>query len=53
MFAPVVNRFHVYDIPVSKPSRAYMETIMALPAWKAWIAAAEAEPWRIEHYDAI
>ncbi len=53
MFAPVVNRFHVYDIQVSKPSRAYMEAIMALPAWKAWIAAAEAEPWRIERYDAI
>ena len=53
MFAPVVNRFHVYDIPVSRRTRAYMETIMALPAWKAWIAAAEAEPWRIEPYDAI
>ncbi len=53
MFAPVVNRFHVYYIPVLKPTRAYMETIMALPAWKAWIAAAEAEPWRIERYDAI
>ncbi len=53
MFAPVVNRFHVYGIPVSKPARAYMETIMALPAWKAWIDAAEAEPWRIERYDAI
>ncbi len=53
MFAPVVNRFHVYDVPVSKPTRAYMETIMALPAWKAWIADAHAEPWRIERYDAI
>ena len=53
MFAPVVNRFHVYDIQVSKPSHAYMEAIMALPAWKAWIAAAEAEPWRVERYDAI
>ena len=53
MFAPVVNRFHVYDVPVSKPTRAYMETIMALPAWKAWIADAHAEPWRIEHYEAI
>ena len=53
MFAPVVNRFHVYDAPVSKRTRAYMETIMALPAWQAWIAAAEAEPWRIERYDAI
>ena len=53
MFAPVVNRFHVYDVPVSKPTRAYMETIMALPAWKAWIADAHAEPWRIERYEAI
>ena len=53
MFAPVVNRFHIYDAPVSKPTRAYMATIMALPAWKAWIADAEAEPWRIERYDAI
>jgi glutathione S-transferase len=53
MFAPVVNRFHVYDISVSKMTRAYMESIMALPAWKAWIADAAAEPWRIEHYEAI
>ena len=53
MFAPVINRFHVYDIPVSKQTRAYMETIMALPTWKAWIADAHAEPWRIERYEAI
>ena len=48
MFAPVVNRFHVYDVPVSRATRAYMDAIMALPAWKAWVADAEAEPWRIE-----
>jgi len=30
-----------------------MEAVMALPAWKAWIADAHAEPWRIERYDAI
>jgi glutathione S-transferase len=53
MFAPVVNRFHVYDIPVSRPTSAYMETVMALPTWKAWIADAQAEPWKIERYDAI
>ncbi len=53
MFAPVVNRFHVYDIAVGKGTRAYMDAIMALPAWKAWIAAAEAEPWRIERYEII
>ncbi len=53
MFAPVVNRFHAYDIPVAKTTRAYMEAMMGLPAWKAWIADAEAEPWRIEKYEAI
>jgi len=53
MFAPVVNRLHVYNIPVGKPTRAYMDAIMALPAWKAWIADAEAEPWRIEKYEAV
>ena len=53
MFAPMVNRFHAYDIPVGKATRAYMEAIMALPAWKAWIAGGEAEPWRIERYEAV
>jgi len=29
-----------------------MGAVMALPAWKAWIADAEAEPWRVEKYEA-
>ncbi len=37
----------------AKTTRAYMEAMMALPAWKAWIADAEAEPWRIERYEAL
>ena len=37
----------------AKTTRAYMEAMMALPAWKAWIADAEAEPWRIEKYEAV
>jgi glutathione S-transferase len=53
MFAPVVNRFHVYDVPVSQGTRDYMDAIMALPAWKAWIADAEAEAWRIEKYESV
>jgi glutathione S-transferase len=48
MFAPVVNRFDVYAIEVSGPSRAYMEAVMALPAWQSWKAAAEAETWTIQ-----
>ena len=53
MFAPVVNRFHIYDIAVRPATRAYMDAIMGLPAWKAWIAGAEGEPWRIDSYDAV
>jgi glutathione S-transferase len=30
-----------------------MDAIMALPAWKAWIAGAEGEPWRIDSYDRV
>lgn len=48
MYAPVVNRFEVYDVPVSRETRDYMETVMALPAWQAWYKAAAAEPWIIQ-----
>ena len=53
MYAPVVNRFHAYAIPVSPASRAYMDAVMALPSWRAWIAGAEAEPWHYAGYDDV
>jgi glutathione S-transferase len=53
MFAPVVNRLHVYDVEVPGDIRAYMDAIMALPAWQQWIREGAAEPWRIAHYDAV
>jgi glutathione S-transferase len=53
MFAPVVNRLHTYDIPVSAPTRAYMDAMRGLPAWLAWEAGAKEEPWSLAHYDAI
>ncbi len=53
MFAPVVNRLHVYDVKVKKATRDYMDAVMALPAWKAWIKDAEAEQWRLEKYDSM
>ncbi len=51
MYAPVVNRFHVYDLPASPAARSYMDSVMALPAWKEWEAEAEAEPWTIAAYE--
>ena len=53
MFAPVVNRLHIYEIPVSPATRAYMNAIMALPAWAAWHKDAAREKWRVEKFDAI
>ncbi len=53
MWAPVVNRFQAYAIEVLPETRAYMEAVMALPAWQSWIAGAKSEPWRIDRYDAL
>ena len=52
MFAPVVNRFHVYDLTRKPGSLAYMDRVMAHPAWKAWEAAARAEPWIVPEDEA-
>jgi glutathione S-transferase len=49
MYAPVVNRFHVYRVNVGTEAQAYMEAMMALPAWREWEEAGRAEPWVIPH----
>lgn len=48
MYAPVVNRFHVYDLTDDPTATSYMATLQALPAWQAWSEAGRAEPWTIE-----
>ena len=45
MYAPVVSRFHTYAVEVAPGARAYMDAVMALPAWGEWRAAALAETW--------
>ena len=50
-FAPVVNRLHVYDVAVTLGTRAYMDAMMALPAWQDWSAQAQAEAWIIDKYE--
>jgi glutathione S-transferase len=45
MYAPVVSRFHTYAVEVDAAGRAYMEAVMALPAWSEWLAGALEEPW--------
>ena len=51
MFAPVVNRLHVYKVSVTRGTRAYMDAMTALPAWQNWSARAQAETWIIDKYE--
>ncbi len=45
MYAPIVSRFHTYDIAVGAVASAYMKAVMQLPAWSEWRQAALQEDW--------
>ena len=47
MYAPVVSRLHTYAVEVALSTRAYMDAVMALPAWHQWSAAAVKETWLV------
>jgi glutathione S-transferase len=53
MYAPVVHRFRTYAIEVGAEARAYMETMMALPAFREWTEAGLAETLRIEKFENV
>ena len=52
MFAPVVTRLDTYQIQVRPETRAYMDSVLALPAFRTWLGQALSETWRMEHYEA-
>jgi len=49
MYAPVVWRFHTYEVEVSEVARAYMKAVLALPASIEWREAARHESWVLAH----
>ena len=51
MFAPVVHRFRTYAVEVAPAVRGYMDTMMALPAFREWTSAALAETLVIEKFE--
>jgi glutathione S-transferase len=51
MYAPVCTRFRTYDVELDDLCDAYCSAIMALPAMREWIAAAEREPDELEELD--
>jgi len=53
MYAPVVHRLRTYAIKVSPVAQAYMETMMALPAFAEWTRAGLAETLAIEKFETV
>ena len=53
MYAPVVTRFRSYGVDTDATCTAYMKTMEALPALKAWVERANAEKHRVPEYEAI
>ena len=53
MFAPVVHRFRTYAIEVAPQAQAYMDTMMALPAFAEWTRAGLAETLVIERLETV
>ena len=45
MYTPVVSRFETFAIPVAADTRAYMDAILATPAFVSWHEAALKETW--------
>ena len=53
MFAPVVHRFRTYAIEVAPQVKAYMETMMALPAFAQWTEEGLAETLVIDRFEHV
>jgi glutathione S-transferase len=53
MFAPVVHRFRTYAIEVAAEAKAYMDTMMVLPAFQEWTRDGLAETLVIEKFETV
>ena len=53
VYAPIVNRFHGYDVSVPGTSRAYMNAVQELPGYKRWVAESYDDPWHNATTDAL
>jgi len=51
MYAPIALRFETYAVKTEGAARDYTQTLLALPAMQAWIAAAHAEKEQLAHYE--
>jgi glutathione S-transferase len=53
MFAPIVWRFHVYNVALPPVAAAYRDAMLAHPAMQEWYAAGVLETEAHAHYDQL
>ncbi len=53
MYAPIVWRLHIYNVPLPKVAAAYRDAMLNHPAMIEWYAAALQESEAHEHYDRL
>ena len=51
MYTPLCARFRTYGLELSGVAKAYSDTMLADPAFRAWEKAAEIETWTMPHAD--
>ena len=51
MYAPVATRFKTYAVTLSDAAQRYVDMLLALPAMRAWYAAAHAETEVLPQYE--
>jgi glutathione S-transferase len=48
MYAPLATRLDTYSIPLDAATRAYVDVVLALPAFQEWRSAALKETWTVD-----
>lgn len=51
MFAPIVTRFHTYQVDLTEGAADYVKAMRAWPAMQEWAEAAGNEPWILSKYE--
>jgi glutathione S-transferase len=49
MYAPLVTRLDTYSITLDATTQAYVDAVLALPAFQEWRSAGLKETWIVEH----
>ena len=50
-YTPIATRFRTYGVALSEEAQRYADTLLSNPAFRAWEAEGNAEPWAMAEWD--